>query len=50
MQAELATHDKRLDIHGEFMIDAIDAMKKFPMTSGLRDLCPGAAGDGAGSV
>jgi Domain of unknown function (DUF4159) len=33
MQAELATHDKRLDIHGEFMMDAIDAMKKFPMTS-----------------
>jgi hypothetical protein len=33
MQAELATHDKRLDIHGEFMMDAIDAMKKFPMAT-----------------
>jgi hypothetical protein len=33
MQAELATHDKRLDIHGPFMIDAIDAVKKFPMSS-----------------
>ena len=33
MQAELATHDKRLDIHGPFMINAIDAMKKFPMVT-----------------
>ncbi|MGD0464600.1 MAG: DUF4159 domain-containing protein [Tepidisphaeraceae bacterium] len=33
MQAELATHDKRLDIHGEFMMDAIDAVKKFPMST-----------------
>jgi Domain of unknown function (DUF4159) len=33
MQAELATHDKRLDIHGQFMIDAIDAVKKFPMST-----------------
>ena len=33
MQAELATHDKRLDIHGPFMMDAIEAMKKFPMAS-----------------
>jgi hypothetical protein len=33
MQAELATHDKRLEIHGSFMIDAIAAVKKYPMTS-----------------
>ncbi len=33
MQAELATHDKRLDIHGEFMTDAIDAVKRFPMST-----------------
>jgi len=33
MQAELATHDKRLDIHSPFMISAIDAMKKFPMVT-----------------
>jgi hypothetical protein len=33
MQAELATHDKRLDMHAPFMTDAIEAMKKFPMTS-----------------
>jgi hypothetical protein len=33
MQAELATHDKRLDIHGPFMMDSIEAMKKFPMNS-----------------
>ena len=32
MQAELATRDKRLDIHGPFMMNAIDAMKKFPMS------------------
>jgi phage FluMu protein Com len=34
MQAELATHDKRLDIHSPFMISAIEAMKKFPMVTG----------------
>jgi phage FluMu protein Com len=33
MQAELATRDKRLDIHNPFMISAIDAMKKFPMST-----------------
>jgi phage FluMu protein Com len=33
MQAELATRDKRLDIHNPFMINAIDAMKKFPMST-----------------
>jgi len=33
MQAELATHDKRLDIHGAFMVSAIEAMKKFPMAT-----------------
>jgi hypothetical protein len=33
MQAELATRDKRLDIHGPFMINAIDAMKKYPMVT-----------------
>ncbi len=33
MQAGLATHDKRLDIHNPFMVDAIDAMKKFPMVT-----------------
>jgi DNA-directed RNA polymerase subunit RPC12/RpoP len=34
MQAELARRDKRLDIHNPFMISAIDAMKKFPMSGG----------------
>lgn len=33
MQAGLATHDRRLDIHSQFMIDAIEAMKKYPMSS-----------------
>jgi hypothetical protein len=33
MQAGLATHDKRLDIHNPFMVDAIEAMKKFPMVT-----------------
>jgi hypothetical protein len=33
MQAELATHDKRMDIHSPFMVNAIDAMKKFPMAT-----------------
>jgi hypothetical protein len=33
MQAELATHDRRIDIHSQFMIDAINAVKKFPMSS-----------------
>ncbi|HEX4054238.1 MAG TPA: DUF4159 domain-containing protein [Tepidisphaeraceae bacterium] len=33
MQAELATGDKRLDIHSPFMTDAIDAVKKFPMVT-----------------
>jgi uncharacterized protein DUF4159 len=31
MQAELATGDKRLDIHGQLMSGAIDAMKQLPM-------------------
>jgi len=33
MQAGFATHDKRLDIQGPFMTSAIDAMKKFPMST-----------------
>jgi hypothetical protein len=32
MQAELATGDKRLDVHGEFMSSAIDSMKRLPMS------------------
>jgi hypothetical protein len=32
MQSELATGDKRLDIHGEFMRTAIDTMKRLPMS------------------
>jgi hypothetical protein len=31
MQAGLATHDKRLDIHTPFMVDAIEYMKKLEM-------------------
>jgi hypothetical protein len=33
MQAGIATNDKRLDIHGQFIVDAIASMKKFTMSS-----------------
>ena len=50
MQAELATHDKRLDIHSPFMINAIDAMKKFPMATDYVTYARCTAGDGAGAL
>jgi hypothetical protein len=34
MQCGLATHDRRLDVHGQFMNDAIDAMNRLTMTPG----------------
>ena len=33
MQAGIATNDKRLDIHGQFLVDSIAVMKKFAMSA-----------------
>ena len=50
MQAELATHDKRLDIHSPFMIERHRRDEEISDGHRLRDLRAGAAGDGAGAL